>query len=135
MALKQLKFLIVIPVFLSLFQSCNRTPNDIFVAIFGELPKSVKIHHGQDQYPLDCCIWLHFSVDEKEDYDRIIKQFEEEKLDYKKWKSVLPPNMDWWKPNKFGEKGTYMLRETEREIEGIYLNETKTEVFYVNYLK
>ena len=134
-ALKKLKFLILIPIVLLIFQSCNRTPNDIFVAIFEELPKSVKVHHGQDQYPLDCCLWVHFSIDKKEDYNRIIKQFEEKELDYDKWKYVMPPNMNWWKPNKFGEKGIYMVRETETETEGIYLNEDKTEVFYVNYLK
>jgi len=116
------------------FNSCSRSPENIFEAVFGEISETVQVKHSQDQLPLDCCIWLHFTI-AKSDLTKIINDFSESDLDYKKWKAVLPPKMDWWNPQKFKKKGFYLEKESDREIEGIYINQDKNEAFYVNWLK
>lgn len=116
------------------FYSCSRSPNQIFRAIFEEIPDSVIILHGQDQLPLDCCLWLHFTISDI-DYKKITRDYIKKELNYKKWTRVLPPEVDWWNPNKFESKGIYLEKtsQNERMIEGIYTNDKNKEIFYVNW--
>lgn len=124
-------WILILPLFLG---ACSRTPKQIFKALFGEVPKSVVIIHGQDQEIFDCCLWLHFKISES-DFNKLFNGYSSEKLDYGKWTGVMPYVVTWWHPNTFKEKGIYFERksEDERLVEGIYTNIEKTEVFYVNW--
>lgn len=125
-----MKKLLILTLF---FSSCSRSPNQIFEAIFDEIPESVKIINGQDQLPLDCCLWLHFEISE-DDFNLITEDYIEIELDYERWTGVLPV-VDWWNPSKFKEEGIYLERESNdaRMIEGVFTNKKRTEVFYVNW--
>lgn len=114
--------------------SCLRNSNQIFIAIFGKLPKSVQLLHSQDQQILDCCLWLHFSIDES-DFHQLFDGYNLEKLDFQKWKYVKPPGLDWWKPSEIEGEKLYFEKTSEegRLIEGIYTNSQRSEVYYVNY--
>ena len=116
------------------FGNCSRGPNQLFYDLLGEIPESVILHNSQDILPLDCCIWLHFSISET-DYERLFNDYYVQKLDYQKWSSVTPPEVDWWKVEDFGVQGIYLEKISEggNLIEGVYTNTKRNEVYYVSY--
>ncbi|MEL6660909.1 MAG: hypothetical protein AAFR36_30940 [Bacteroidota bacterium] len=113
--------------------NCARDSNQIFRTVFGEFPESVIVINSQDQLPFDCCIWVHFLID-KADFDRLFKDYHRQDVKYQKWKSVLPPEVDWWIPESFASAGLYYEKVSEggRMTEGVYTNAERNEAFYVN---
>lgn len=118
--------------------SCNRKPENIFEAIFNKYYTSVKLLHGKDQLPFECCIWLHFSIS-PEELDKLVFTYNfelinSEELDYK-WERVLHPDVNWWNPRKFGQDAFYYEKKSAdlRNQEGMFVNLEKTEVYYVNW--
>lgn len=92
-----------------LLLGCTRSPEAIFIAVFDEHPKSLVLIEGQDQYILDCCLWLHFKI-EREDLEQILsKGFTSDEVDYTQWNSVSP-QLDWW-TQKYSIKQVDILKE------------------------
>ena len=129
---KKLFFLIGLTLFGGF--SCERSPERLYKVLLGKTPTSVTILHGKDQYFLDCCIWLHFKISEP-DLKGILKDFEQQEIKMWKWKSNLPPNMDWWKPEQLGSEVLYFEKASDnyQEGEGIYTSNKFDEVYYVNW--
>jgi hypothetical protein len=119
-----------------LFSSgCSRQPNDIFKAVFKEVPVSVQMLHGQDQYLTDCCLWLHFRI-AKADLKKLMgSDYRPEPADFGKWKGVAPKGIEWWKPELLGDSALYYTKDSGKELEAMYINVGMTEVYYVNYNK
>ena len=125
---------LIITLIILIITSCSRTPEQMFNAIFDKTYESVKVIDGQDQMILDCCIWLHFNVSES-DFNLIFHDFEIKETDYSQWDGLVPPGMKWWTPSNFKNRGKYKekISEDGRITEGIYFNDNKNEVYYVNW--
>jgi hypothetical protein len=120
-------------ILITCFFSCwSRNPDAIFVDIFKEKPKSLKVLNGQDQLVFDCCYWLHFEIS-KSELTNLLIGFERKPRDDHDWNPIPPPEAKWWNPSKFGINGIYFEKVLveDRQIQGIYTNREYDEVYFV----
>ncbi|MDF2454765.1 MAG: hypothetical protein K0R51_758 [Cytophagaceae bacterium] len=113
--------------------ACNRTPETLFEVVIDEdaLP-SAQVIEGTDPSFLDCCIFLHFTVDSTE----LASYLKEAKTrDLLGMNSNLYPGTEWWNPEKFGEVECFERNiKDNQETETFYVNANMTEVYYRQYL-
>lgn len=97
-------------------------------------PKSVKFYNSQEQYFSDCCNWLHFKIDST-DLNKILETgFQQQKVDFLQWQSMVPPEAKgWWHPEKLGNSILYFKKETAKYWDVIFTTPMKNEVYHVHY--
>lgn len=128
MRIKKIIFFILT---ITLFSCGDRRPMKIFCALFDcDKFKSVKIIHSEDQDFLECCIWLHFTIDSDELTNELSNCREREITNFS---NIAEHEAKWWIPNKMGTKIRCFSRDKNGCIETFYVNEKFTEVYYNNY--
>lgn len=118
-----------------IYFGCNRSATSLYeVVLKTPPPKSVKFYNSQDCYILDCCLWLHFTIDSI-DLNRLLRKgFKQEKL-YLGFASVPPEAEAWWHPETLGDNTLFYTREIENARQALYTNPSKNEVYLVHYFK
>lgn len=116
---------------LILVTGCHRSPERIYTDLFDSVPDGVHILHTQDQAFLDCCIWMHFTIN-RPDLLKMVESYEVKSVYEHTVSFIHPP--EWWKIKSLGNMDTYYekrLNEGQRTIR-IFVNATMTEVYYVD---
>lgn len=114
---------------------CNRSATSLYEVMFKTSPAtSVNFRNSQDCYILDCCLWLHFTIDSSH-LNMLLKEgFTQEKLNFG-FGSVPPEAKNWWYPETLGENASFYTRKVEGARQGLYTNDSKNEVYMVHYFQ